>query len=216
MMRTLVLADNQDITRYGMKSLCLASGEMEEVVEVTGKDELIQVLLHCPYVLVILDYSLFNLSSVEELFILEQRFPEVQWILFCDELSEDFIRRIWVGSVRIGIVMKDCRLMEIEEAMRCTLRGERFVCQCIIQAIQVGKRIFSEEKERLTVTEKEILKAMAMGKTTKEIAAGRFLSIHTVMTHRKNIFRKLHVNNVYEATRYAMRAGIINVAEYYI
>ena len=68
----------------------------------------------------------------------------------------------------------------------------------------------------LTVTEREILKLMALGKTTKEIAAERFLSVYTVMTHRKNIFRKLEVNNVHEATKDALRAGIVDVVEYYI
>ena len=69
---------------------------------------------------------------------------------------------------------------------------------------------------KLTVTEQEILKEIAMGKTTKEIAAKRFVSSHTIMTHRKNIFRKLNVNNIHEATKYAMRAGIVDMAEYYI
>lgn len=52
--------------------------------------------------------------------------------------------------------------------------------------------------------------------TTKEIAQKRVSSFHTVNTHRKNIFRKLNVNNAYEAVRYALRAGIVDAAEYYI
>ncbi|MBF1080731.1 MAG: response regulator transcription factor, partial [Prevotellaceae bacterium] len=58
--------------------------------------------------------------------------------------------------------------------------------------------------------------AIAQGMTSREIAEKRFLSFHTVNTHRKNIFRKLGVNNVHEATRYALRAGLIDAAEYYI
>ena len=58
--------------------------------------------------------------------------------------------------------------------------------------------------------------AIALGMTTKEIAEKRFSSFHTVNTHRKNIFRKLGVNNVHEATKYALRAGLIDSAEYYI
>ena len=50
----------------------------------------------------------------------------------------------------------------------------------------------------------------------KEIAAEKNLSFHTINSHRKNIFRKLGVNNVHEATKYAMRAGIVDLAEYYI
>jgi DNA-binding CsgD family transcriptional regulator len=55
-----------------------------------------------------------------------------------------------------------------------------------------------------------------LGKSTKEIASERFSSIHTITTHRKNIFRKIGVNSVHEATRYALRAGLIDQADYYI
>ena len=68
----------------------------------------------------------------------------------------------------------------------------------------------------LTKTETEILKLIAMGLTTKEIAERRFSSFHTVNTHRKNIFRKLGVNNAHEATKLALRAGVVDSAEYYI
>ncbi len=68
------------------------------------------------------------------------------------------------------------------------------------------------DADRKEYPEKEI----ALGKTTKEIAAEKNLSFHTINSHRKNIFRKLGVNNVHEATKYAMRAGIVDLAEYYI
>ena len=68
----------------------------------------------------------------------------------------------------------------------------------------------------LTATETDILREIARGKTTKEIAIERCSSFHTVNTHRKNIFRKLDVNTAYEATRYALRAGLIDAADYYI
>ena len=57
---------------------------------------------------------------------------------------------------------------------------------------------------------------VAFAINSKEIAAERFLSVYTVMTHRKNIFRKLRVNNAQEAIRYALRAGIVDPLEYYI
>ena len=72
------------------------------------------------------------------------------------------------------------------------------------------------EDAHLTLTETEILKDIALGMTTREIAEKRFSSFHTVNTHRKNIFRKLGVNTVHEATKYALRAGLVDSAEYYI
>ena len=72
------------------------------------------------------------------------------------------------------------------------------------------------ERVKLTKTEMEVLRDIALGLTTKEIAEKRFSSFHTINTHRKNIFRKLNVNNIHEATKYALRAGMVDAAEYYI
>ena len=54
------------------------------------------------------------------------------------------------------------------------------------------------------------------GKTVKEIAVERHSSVHTIISHKKNIFRKIEVNNVYEATKYALHAGLVDLMEYYI
>ena len=75
---------------------------------------------------------------------------------------------------------------------------------------------WNEKDDLLTPAERSVLKEIALGKTTKEIAAEKNLSFHTVNSHRKNIFRKLGVNNVHEATKYAMKAGIVDLVEYYI
>ena len=106
-------------------------------------------------------------------------------------------------------------MVEIREGLRFALHRQRFVCQ------HATKIIFSSAPRReglvkLTKTEAEILIDIAQGMTTREIAEKRFSSFHTINTHRKNIFRKLGVNNVHEATKYAFRAGLIDAAEYYI
>ena len=76
---------------------------------------------------------------------------------------------------------------------------------------------YEEEKpDILTATEAEIVKAIAQGKTTKEIAEERFSSVHTITTHRKNIFRKLGVNTAHEVVKYAIRAGLVDPSEFYI
>jgi DNA-binding NarL/FixJ family response regulator len=67
----------------------------------------------------------------------------------------------------------------------------------------------------LTPTEVDILKMIARGLSVKEIAQERVSSIHTIVTHKKNIFRKIDVHNTYEATHYALRTGLI-VLVYYI
>lgn len=216
-MRTLVIADNQDITKAGILYLTDKMPEIGLVTEAADKKDLFQQLIRYPGAVVLLDYTLFDLNGADELFILQERFKRISWILFSDELSEDFIRRIVFSSETFSIVLKDASLDEISSALLSALGSQRFICSRIKNLLSEGKAVH-EQKEYpvLTSTEREILKAIALGKTTKEIATERFSSIHTITTHRKNIFRKLEVNNIHEATRYALRAGIIDSAEYYI
>ena len=114
-----------------------------------------------------------------------------------------------------SVLLKESSLMEIKEAIRFCVDSKRFVCQRMMEVLLTQPQE-AEEKVNLTKTETEILKDIALGMTTKEIAEKRFSSFHTVNTHRKNIFRKLGVNNVHEATKYALRAGLVDSAEYYI
>ncbi len=215
-MRTLVIADNQDITKAGILYLTDKMPEVGLVTEAADKKELLRLLVRYPDAVVLLDYTLFDLNSADELIILQERFKRISWILFSEELSEDFIRRIIFSSETFSIVLKDSFLEEIRTAIFSAFRSQRFICNRINNLLSDRKAGQQKEHPVLTSTEMEILKSIALGKTTKEIAAERFSSIHTITTHRKNIFRKIEVNNLHEATRYALRAGIIDSAEYYI
>ena len=104
---------------------------------------------------------------------------------------------------------------EIREALRYAMSGQRYICQRTAELL-LSPQVSLYDDIKLTKTETEILKDIALGMTTKEIADKRISSFHTVNTHRKNIFRKLGVNNVHEATKYALRAGLVDSAEYYI
>jgi DNA-binding NarL/FixJ family response regulator len=217
-MRTIILADNQDISNAGWQFILQRKFDINEIVEVERKKDLYARLLEYPDSMVILDYTLFDFESVNELLILEARFESVDWILFSDELSDDFLRTLLYNTRSFSVVMKDSSLDEITSALKETLKCNRYICNHVSNImLDSNKNAQSKtSKQVLTITEQEILKEMALGKTTKEIAAKRYVSVHTIMTHRKNIFRKIEVNNVHEATKYAMRAGIVDVAEYYI
>lgn len=211
----VLLADNQDITRAGMMYVCQ---ELTQVTMCRAEDKagLLEQLKKYPDAVVVLDYTLFDINDVEELEILHQRFPNVQWILFCVDLSGDFVRRVIAISPRFSILLKESPIQEVRECLLFGQRHQRYICQRMAEILLAPQVSRVEEDVKLTPTETEILKDIALGLTTKEIAERRFSSFHTVNTHRKNIFRKLSVNNVHEATKYALRAGLIDSAEYYI
>ena len=106
-MRTLVIADNQDITKAGILYLTDKMREVGLVTEAADKKELLRLLVRYPDAVVLLDYTLFDLNSADELIILQERFKRISWILFSEELSEDFIRRIIFSSETFSIVLKD-------------------------------------------------------------------------------------------------------------
>lgn len=216
-MREFIIADNQDITKAGILFLLEGVKDILSVVGADNKTELVSEIRQKSKSVVILDYTLFDFSGVDELLVLKERFPEVDWLLFSDELSENFLRRTIINSQSFSVVMKDSSKEEILSGLQCALKGERFICNHVSNLL-LNSRLNPPPKETalLTNTERIILKEIALGKTTKEIATERNLSFHTINSHRKNIFRKLQVNNVHEATKYAMRAGIVDLAEYYI
>ena len=221
-MREYIIADNQDITKAGMMFLLSKQKDVSQLLAVDNKTELIRELRLHPQAVVILDYTLFDFAGADELIVLRERFKEVDWLLFSDELSIGFLRQVLFSSMAFGVVMKDNSKEEILTALQCASRKERFICNHVTNLLlsgniqQVSSSTNIQEDHLLTATEKNILKEIVSGKTTKEIAAEKNLSFHTINSHRKNIFRKLGVNNVHEATKYAMRAGIVDLAEYYI
>lgn len=220
-MREYILADNQDITRAGLMFLLGTQKETEIVLEAGSKAELIQQLKLHPEAVVVLDYTLLDFSGAEELMVLHERFKQADWLLFSDELSVAFLRQVLFGSMAFGVVLKDSSREEILTALQCAMKKERFICHHVSNLLLQGSAAATPahpaiKDDLLTPAERSILKEIALGKTTKEIAAERNLSFHTVNSHRKNIFRKLNVNNAHEATKYAMKAGIVELVEYYI
>lgn len=220
-MREFIIADNQDITKAGMMFLLSRQKATALLLEADNKAELIQQLRLHPGAVVILDYTSFDFVSSDELIVLHERFKEADWLLFSDELSIGFLRQVLFSSMSFGVVLKDNSKEEILTALQCASRKERFICNHVSNLLLSGNSQTSllhpiQQNDLLTPAERSILKEIALGKTTKEIAVERNLSFHTINSHRKNIFRKLGVNNAHEATKYAMKAGIVDLVEYYI
>ena len=210
----IILADNQDITRAGLLYVCEQIG-VENVVTATDKAALLDKLRDNPCSVVILDYTLFDFSGDSELLILGERFKNAFLVLFSEELSLDFVRRMVGTSLSVSVLLKESPMSEITDCLKQALAHKRYICQRMLEMMLVPANTL-ESKVPLTKTETEILRDIALGMTTKEIAEKRFSSFHTVNTHRKNIFRKIEVNNVHEATKYAIKSGLVDTADYYI
>jgi DNA-binding NarL/FixJ family response regulator len=214
-MRKYILADNQELTRFALESL-LKKDEENVVYKASDKAGLVELLKAHESAVVLLDYTLFDFSDEDQLLIVAERFSLSQWILISDELTPQFVRRVIYSSHQFSIVFKDGPLKDVRDALDAVSRHNRHISQRALETIIIQQQEEDERPSVLTTTEMEIVKAIAQGKTTKEIAAERFSSIHTITTHRKNIFRKLGINTAHEVVKYALRAGLIDSSEFYI
>ena len=198
-----------------MRNYIIADNQESAVFRAVDKSGLTELLKEHEDAVVFLDYTLFDFADEDQLLIVAERFSLSEWILISDELTPQFIRRVVYSSHQFSLVFKDGPISEIREALQAVNRHTRYLSQRALETI-ISQQQEEEKPDILTATETEIIKAIAQGKTTKEIAAERFSSIHTVTTHRKNIFRKLGINTAHEAVKYALRAGLIDPSEFYI
>lgn len=213
-MNTFILADNQELTSLAVQSIV---GDYEEktVFNAINRTELVGRLVENPESIIVIDYELFDFADTEQLLIISERFSKARWVLLSNDLTADMIRRVAYGSQRFNVVFKDDSLSDVRSAIDAAVYGKRYVSNRVLELI-LNSNNENEKSELLTTTEKEITILIAQGKSSKEIAAERILSVHTVNTHKKNIFRKLRVNTAHEVTRYALRAGLIDSSEFYI
>ena len=188
-----------------------------EIVYATTKYELGVFLKQGNPCAVIIDYTLFNFDNQENFTMMCDLYHKSSsWLLLSDELTPDFLRFVLYQTCNVSVAYKDAPIDILREALRFVLRGERYIAQHAMSILLMRETEDRHENTDLTQTEIEVLKAMTQGKTTKEIAYERESSIHTINSHRKNIFRKLNVNCAHDAVKYALKAGLVDQTEFYI
>ncbi len=216
----IIIADNQQLTALAVKTIIsqLVDSETTELLYATNRTELVLLLRERRPTAVVLDYTLFDFNGYEDFVVLTEAVGNCAcWLLISEELTPDFLRCVLGRTHNVGVSYKDASVDITREALRSLLGGVRYIATHATEVLlQTDMSDHKQGTDPLTSTEKEILKLIALGRTNKEIAAERCSSVHTINTHRKNIFRKLNVNSAHEATKYAFRAGIVDASEFYI
>lgn len=217
-MKTIIFADNQYLTSASIEALFLkASPEgFEETPHVMLKSSLIKKLEKHPEAIIVIDLAQFDNLSVNNLAIVQERFPQSTWLHFSNEFSPSLLLNQW-SLDNTYFLFKQADELTCMETVEAILDDRACDCSDVIVALQdARKRRDRGETIELTKAEKDILLHLARGLSTKEIAEVRFTSVMTVQTQKKNLFRKLDINSNYEAMRYAIRIGLIDMTEFYL
>ena len=217
---TLIIADNQPLTALALRTWAEKNELADSIIELPDQQSLEDSLrrLSDENVLLIIDVELFDFSDKDELIAFFQTHNQLRKLFIGDHFNEEELFFI-AEEMQSNIVLKSVDLEELRIAVSFTLKGRNYIQSELLNLLMRKNAAPvkpANEEVHLTPTEKDIVSLIASGKTTKEVATIRSLSYHTVVTHRKNIFRKLGLSSIHALTIYAVKARLIDPTEYYI
>lgn len=202
----VMLADDHEVMRAGLRRMLDEELDVEVVAEASDLDSVSDgVQGQRPHVLV-LALGLSDGSSIDTIGRLRERVPDTQVVvLTMDESPAPAQRALTAGA--IGYVTKDRADSELAQALRAATRGEQYVSPQVASSLETLHRSLTENA--LTAREVEVLRLIALGHTSVEIARKLHLSPRTVETHRAHIHKKLGLATRAQLVGYALRRGLL-------
>ncbi len=212
----VLLVDDHTILRDGIKALLSLYDDIEVVGEASdGKEGVDRVYELHPDV-VLMDLAMPGLGGLEATIEIHKASPASKVLILTQHDNKEYIFPVLKAGAS-GYVLKKAAGTELVTAIRAVHKGQSFldpsVAKMVIDGYVVGggERDQSEEFDRLSDREKQVLKLVAEGRSNKEIADLLCLSVKTVMGHRANVMEKLGIHNRTELIKYAIRKGLIGV-----
>ena len=213
----VIIADDQFLIIEALQKLLLDEFHIMVISAVSCKQELVKTLVDYPGSLVIMDHNHIDFENIAEIGNLIIKKHDAGVLILVNSLQKNELAELSAMGIK-NILLKTADRDEVITGIKSALSGKKYYCQEVLGLITDvhQEKQTAKEHTNLTLSEIEIVKAIAEGYTTKQIAAKKFVSYHTVMTHRKNIFRKLRINNASELVMLAIRKGIIDIIDYQI
>ena len=202
----VVLADDHDLVRSGIKALLSMIKDVQVIAEARNGQELITLTEELMPDVVMTDISMPGMDGIAAIAHLNKSCPQVKLLVLSMYDTVDFVKRA-VSSGACGYLMKDAPPYELEQAIRSVMATGTYFSPAIAQRLlQPSEPTASDE---LTERQIEILRLIAQGKASKEIAFELGLSPKTVAVHRARIMERLHLSDIASLTLYAVRKGLI-------
>jgi len=215
----ILLVDDHKIVLDGIKAILKQHPDFRVVGEAASGQEAIQFLKRTPVELIVMDLKLQGLTGIETTSEVLRYFPEARIVMLSGYQDEDSV----VGSLKAGaraFVLKEAGEPDLIDALRTVARGGTYlsaqVSDGLLRRLQNGNLDSKTQGpliEGLSPRELQVMRMVAEGKTSKEIAVLLDLGLQTVRSYRKTMMKKLGVNNVAGLTQAALAAGITHLPE---
>ena len=207
----VLLADDHALVRAGIRSLLGAMAEVSVVGEAASGEEALAMVGREQPDVVLMDIAMKGITGLEAAAQMRERFPGVRVVILSMHSGEEYVlQALRAGAA--GYLLKDAATGELELALRSVMRGESWLSPAVSRQVVEGyvqRSGGDAAPEVLTARQREVLRLVAGGKSTKEIAYALNLSVKTVETHRAQIMERLGIRDVAGLVRYALRTGLI-------
>ncbi len=209
----ILLADDHALVRLGVRLILDREPDLEVVAEAGDGAEAVEAARHADVDLAILDIAMPRLTGLQATRELAALKPGLRILMLTMHDNEQYLFQA-LKSGACGYVLKSVADRDLVAACRAAMRDEPFLYPGAVTALirNYLDRVRHGEEDAgqlLTPREEEVLKLVAEGHSSKEIAEILFISVKTVHRHRANLLHKLGLRDRLELTRYAIRAGLI-------
>jgi DNA-binding NarL/FixJ family response regulator len=209
----VLLADDHALVRRGVRMILDADPGLEVVAEASDGAEAVQLARTTEVDLAILDVAMPRTTGLQAAREIARRKPQLRMLMLSMYDNEQyFFEALKAGAS--GYVLKSAADKDLVDACHAAMRGEPFLyagvmsslVRDMLERMQRGERL---PRAVLTPREDEVVKLIAEGLSSKQIAAALHISLKTVERHRANVLSKLGMRDRTELTRYAIRAGLV-------
>jgi DNA-binding NarL/FixJ family response regulator len=212
---SIILADDHVLVRQGLKRIIEEMPGLEVVGEANDGLELLTLLSHKVPDMVILDIFMPNLRGIEAIYEIKKFHHDIKILILTMHTDKEYLYLALSAGAK-GYLLKEDADKELFSAIEKVRQGKTYISphfseEVIDDLVQIGKGEAKDvfEGDPLTPREREVLKLIAEGKSSKEIAGALFISVFTVNNHRASIMEKLNLNKATDLVKYAIRKGYI-------
>nr|PZM96587.1 MAG: DNA-binding response regulator [Thermocrispum agreste] len=207
----ILLADDHQLVRRGVRLILDGEPDLTVIAEAGDGAEALAKAKQEPPDLAILDIAMPRMTGLQTARELSRQFPDIRILMLTMYDNEQYLFEALKAGAS-GYVLKSVADRDLVEACRAAMRGEPFLYPGAVTTLirSYLERVGEDEPPRvITEREEEVLKLVAEGHSSRDIAAMLHISVKTVERHRANLLQKLGLRDRLELTRYAIRAGLI-------
>lgn len=211
----IILVDDHLLVRQGIRALLTDQPDIDIVGEASDGETAIQLVKELQPDLIVLDIELPDIDGIDVAPRVLTVSPSTKILALSMHSEKRYVSEALAAGAS-GYLLKDEDIEELVSAIKTIVSGELYLSSKLVETVvnDYRNRLTQSTKpdiSDLTPREREILRLIAEGNTTKEISAILNLKFKTVDTHRQQIMKKLEIHNVVELTKFAIREGIIEI-----